>query len=171
MLSFRVLCSHLATYVQREQLRPKGPLSGGGVGGAVTWWGGHAGAGYGEGSRATSTAGDDLCKQNTKSFWKWLNTEAGGGQETWGQLSPLALSSSAPSPRVRNTFGITHSMDMGSGTMEGRESGRSPAPPPPPGHAHCPRPLALHSQSFHFLATETFYFSKLIRPRLSPFSS
>ena len=159
----RNLCAERAVETQ-------GALVGAWSGGVVTWWGGHAGAGYGEGSRATST-GDGLCKQNTKSFWKWLNTEAGGGQETRGQLSPLALSSLAPSPRVQNTFGITHSMDVGSGTVEGRESGRSPAPPRPPGHTHCPRPLTLHSQSFHFLATETFYFSKLIRPRLLPFSS
>lgn len=40
-------------------------------------------------------------------------------------------------------------------------------PPLPTGQAHCPRPSTLHSQSFHFLATETFYFSKLVRPRLT----
>lgn len=168
MLSFRVLCSHLATYVQREQLRPKGPLLGGwsrgSHGGGVM-----QGRGTGKGLGPPPRRGDDLCKQNTKSFWKWLNTEAGGGQETRGQLSPSALSSSAPPPRV--TFGITRAMDVGSGTVEGRESGGSPAPPPPTGHAHCPRPSTLHSQSFHFLATDTFYFSKLVRPRLSPFCS
>ena len=55
------------------------------------------------------------CANNTKSFWKQLNTEAGGGQETRGQLSPSALSSSVPPPSVQNTLTITHSMDVGSG--------------------------------------------------------
>lgn len=62
------------------------------------------GRGTGKGLGPPPRRADDLCKQNTKSFWKRLNTEAGGGQETRGQLSPSALSSSAPPPRVRNTL-------------------------------------------------------------------
>ena len=47
------LCAERAAETQ-------GALAGGGQ---VTW-GGHAGVGYGEGSRPTSAVGDDLCKQH-----------------------------------------------------------------------------------------------------------
>lgn len=112
------------------------------------------------------------CANNTKSFWKQLNNEAGrrpGDQGATEPLSPEQLSS--PTQCSKHTHNYTlHG--RGVRTVKGRETGMNPEPPSPTGHAHCPRPLALHAQSFHFLVTETFfYFSKLIRPRLSTFSS
>lgn len=150
---------YLATCVPERTVETQGALVGGWSRGSHGGGSCRGGGARGKGLAHLHEAGDDLCKQNTKSFWKWLNTEAGeGGQEIRGQLSPSALNAGSQGRR------ITVPMDVGSGTVEGRGVWGSPAPPLPLDTPTVPDPRLYTPRAFHFLARSTFlFFSKLVQ--------